>query len=212
MTPALDPVAALVAAWAGLGALRPDDAAQAEALSEAAAARGTSAARNEGFALAATASGSRRAGSHAGAEARAGAPAVRQDAAAGGDSPAGAQGDGEGAAASARGLERVASTAVSLAFLRDFYERCVAPLPGGEALTTKQVVDQVILPATKDSGACNFASLVPGAVGLPTAFASHAFGNPFSLLVAALQAHFAAAVASEVYVWVDVFAINQHPL
>jgi WD40 repeat protein len=98
---------------------------------------------------------------------------------------------------------------VSLAFLCDFYGRCVAPLPGGAAMSTKQVVEKVIMPVTA-SARRSFASLVPGAVCRPTAFASHAFGNPFSLLVAALKAHFADAVASEVYVWVDVFAINQH--
>jgi hypothetical protein len=99
---------------------------------------------------------------------------------------------------------------VSLAFLCDFYERCVLPVPGGTVLTTKQVVEHVIKPATKENGTCDFASLVPGAIGTPVAFASHAFLNPFSLLVAALTAHFADAVPEEVYVWVDTFAINQH--
>jgi hypothetical protein len=108
-------------------------------------------------------------------------------------------------------LDAVASCAVSLAFLVDFYDTCVAPLEasGRPPLTTKQVVTDVIMPATEHAGGRNFAALVPRAVGRPTAFASHAFGNLFSLLVAALRAHFAAALASEVYVWIDVFAINQ---
>jgi hypothetical protein len=147
------------------------------------------------------------AGPREGAGAHAAAPAVHHAAAIGGR-PVASHGDG--AAAAAAGLERVAATAVSLEFLRDFYVRCVAPLSGGDALTTKQVVEQLIIPGTAARGARSFASLVPGAVSRPTAFASHAFGNPFSLLVAALSAHFSDAISSEVYVWVDVFAINQH--
>ena len=41
-------------------------------------------------------------------------------------------------------------------------------------------------------------------------FASHAFGNPFSLLVASQTAHFRDAVPSECFIWVDIFTINQH--
>ena len=107
-------------------------------------------------------------------------------------------------------VERVAACAVSLAFLRDFYARCVRPLEaGGAALTTKEVVLRLIMPAT-EAAACNFAAMVPGAVAPPTAFASHAFGNPFGLLVSALEEHFMNAVAADVFVWVDIFAINQH--
>ena len=108
-------------------------------------------------------------------------------------------------------VERVAACAVSLAFLSDFYVRCVAPLErDGAPLSTKDVVERLVKPATQANAARNFASLVPGAVRRPTAFASHAFGNPFRLLVSALEEHFMNAVAGDVYVWVDVFAINQH--
>ena len=106
-------------------------------------------------------------------------------------------------------LERVATAAISLAFLLDFYDTCVATLADGAALTTKEVVTNIIMPATQDLR-CSFVQLVPAAVAKPTAFASHAFGNPFSLLVAALREHFVNAVAAEVSVWVDIFAINQH--
>ena len=114
------------------------------------------------------------------------------------------------AEAQIRPLEAIASAAVSLAFLTDFHERCVAPLPGGAALSTGQVVSALVVPCTRAAGCVAFTSLVPRAVGKPHAFASHAFGNPFALLVAALRARFADAVAAEVYVWVDIFAINQH--
>ena len=109
-------------------------------------------------------------------------------------------------------MERVAACAVSLAFLSDFYTRCVAPLESdGAALSTKEVVERLIKPATLAEGVSrNFASLVRGAVAPPVAFASHAFSNPFRLLVSALEEHFMNAVAADVYVWVDIFAINQH--
>jgi hypothetical protein len=110
----------------------------------------------------------------------------------------------------ASALERVASCAVSLAFLTDFYTRCVAPLESeDEPLSTKDVVERLVKPATQ-AACCKFASLVPGAVRPPAAFASHAFGNPFRLLVSALEEHFMNAVAADVFIWVDIFAINQH--
>ena len=109
-------------------------------------------------------------------------------------------------------VKRVAACAVSLAFLTDFYARCVAPLEGGGALlTTTDVRRRLILPETEAlSGRRTFASLVPGAVGPPDAFASHAFGNPFRLLVSTLKEHFMNAVPADVYIWVDIFAVDQH--
>ena len=106
--------------------------------------------------------------------------------------------------------QELANRAVSLAFLQDFYDACVAPLPDGAATTTEAVVAQLILPATEKLGRCSVARAAPSAFGPPHAFVSHAFRNPFSLLLAALREYFRAAVASEVFVWLDVFAINQH--
>ena len=105
----------------------------------------------------------------------------------------------------------MAACAVSLAFLSDFYTRCVVPEEerSGALLTTQEVVESIIKSATLASK-CNFVALVPAAVAPPTAFASHAFCNPFSLLVSALEEHFMNAVATDVYIWVDIFAINQH--
>lgn len=111
------------------------------------------------------------------------------------------------------GAGSAATCAVSLAFLLDFHDACVAPLQDRTQLSTQQVVTDIIKPYTLDRR-CRFAQVVPAAVAPPTAqltvFVSHAFGNPFSLLVATLREHFANAVATEVFVWVDVFAINQH--
>lgn len=42
-------------------------------------------------------------------------------------------------------------------------------------------------------------------------FISHAWGNEFVNLVQNLRSHFVSAVASKVFVWLDIFAINQKP-
>ena len=126
-----------------------------------------------------------------------------------------------------RSSDAVARTAVSLAFLRAFHERLVKPLSAGEPpLTTKAVVERFVKPlATK----CNCLAdlLPPAAVGAPTAFVSHAWGTchfaraqpkcrcapgagTFALLVDSVSDFFASAMASEVFVWLDLFAINQH--
>ena len=144
------------------------------------------------------------------------------------------------ASAAGRSAKDVSSSAVSLAFLLDFHRLCVLTQPGGEEMSTKAVVESVIVPATREAKTF-FGALVPLAVGPPTAFASHAWGCPagsctehaawtgsgfappscpadcpvrragcFSILVDALKAHFADANPDKVYVWLDVFAVNQH--
>ena len=126
-----------------------------------------------------------------------------------------------------RSSDAVARTAVSLAFLRAFYERLVVPLSAGEPpLTTKAVVERFIKPLT-EGVSCLADLLPPAAVGVPTAFVSHAWGTchygapepacgcapgagTFALLVDSVSHFFASAVPEEVFVWLDVFAINQH--
>ena len=104
----------------------------------------------------------------------------------------------------------LAARAVSLAFLQSFYDKCVAPLPGGAAMTTEAVVTRIIMPATADMGRCSVAHAAPSAFAPPLAFVSHAFRNPLSLLLAALREHFRDALPEDVHVWLDIFAINQH--
>ena len=106
--------------------------------------------------------------------------------------------------------EQLANCAVSLAFLQQFYDAVVAPLPGGAAMTTEAVVLRLVMPATAALGRCSVAHACPSAFGAPRAFVSHAFRNPLSLVIAALRDHFRDAVASDVHVWLDIFAINQH--
>ena len=116
--------------------------------------------------------------------------------------------------------------AVSLAFLKAFYSEHVAPLDAlnlddsgaAVALTTKEVVERVIKPLTAGAR-CRYIELDGAPQWAPSKaeeeplwFASHAFGNPFRLVVDALSAHFEAAGArdEEAWVWLDVFAISQH--
>jgi len=79
--------------------------------------------------------------------------------------------------APARGLEEVARCALSLDFLQRFYRQVVLQLPGGKHVTTKALVESLIIPFTRERGRCHFGALAPGAVGAPTGFASHAFGG-----------------------------------
>jgi WD40 repeat protein len=106
--------------------------------------------------------------------------------------------------------QELAVRAVSLEFLQQFYDACVAPLPGGAAMSTEAVVTRLIMPATHALGRCSVARAAPSACGAPLAFVSHAFRNPLSLLLAALRDHFRDALPEDVYVWLDIFAINQH--
>jgi hypothetical protein len=106
-------------------------------------------------------------------------------------------------------MHDAAARGVSLAFLRDFYACCVAPLEaGGEPLSTSDVNQRLVEPATAHAPAGHFALLVPGAVGPPSAFVEHSYANPFALVVAALEEHFVDAVPEAVYVWVDIFAVG----
>ena len=125
-----------------------------------------------------------------------------------------------------RSSDAVARTAVSLAFLRAFYEQLVLPLcVGGAQPTTKEVVERVVKPLSAGRS-CLADRLPPAAVGIPTAFVSHAWGTchagdspvcacspgagSFALTVASVSDFFANAVPSETFLWVDVFAVDQH--
>ena len=102
---------------------------------------------------------------------------------------------------------------VSLAFLLRFTEEHVAPL--GLNAATWEVVNHVIKPATVPPGSATGASryaerLLRSEVGPPEVFVSHAFGNPFALVTEALRAHFSGRDPTQVFVWLDIFAVNQH--
>ena len=125
-----------------------------------------------------------------------------------------------------RSSDAVARTAVSLAFLKAFRQQLVAPLLGtGPRVTSKEVVERLVKPLS--TGYFCLASRLPSpAVGVPTAFVSHAWGTchaggetsckcaadagSFHLLVDSITDFFAGAVDTEVFVWLDVFAVDQH--
>ena len=76
--------------------------------------------------------------------------------------------------------------------------------------TTSDYVKHIVIPRTEETR-CRFADLKEvreaGAVGDADAFASHCWQNRFSDLVAAL----AYVCSDEQFVWIDAFAVNQHP-
>ena len=87
-----------------------------------------------------------------------------------------------------------------------------------EALQTTHVVDALLRPAGEragerggESGAFALCEVPSEQVAPPTHFVSHAWGGTFASVVHALERYFRAAAADSVYVWLDVFAIDQRP-
>ena len=81
-------------------------------------------------------------------------------------------------------------------------------------MPTRDVVKLLIAPATANAAAPGqpyTALLPPSALGLPTHFISHAWGNPFGLLVAAARKFLSAARDQKPFLWLDIFAVTQHP-
>ena len=105
-------------------------------------------------------------------------------------------------------MVKLAHKCVSVQFLLEFNERVVQPYRSD--MTVKQVVEEIIIPATKDQQCSFIDQLRPNMHVAPHAFISHAFGNPFSIIVESLKSYFKDAVYAEVYVWIDIFIINQH--
>ena len=105
-------------------------------------------------------------------------------------------------------MDRLAHKCVSLQFLLEINEKVVQPYR--PTMTVKEVVEEIIIPATREKGCSFIDHLRPNMYVTPHAFISHAFGNPFTIIVESLKAYFKDAVFSEVYVWIDIFIINQH--
>jgi len=102
----------------------------------------------------------------------------------------------------------LAHKCVSMKFLLEFYERVVRPYRPD--MTVKQVVEEIIIPATREKKCSFIDQLRPGMYVAPHAFISHAFSNPISIIVESLRSYFKDAVYAEIYVWIDIFIINQH--
>lgn len=89
----------------------------------------------------------------------------------------------------------------------------------GSNFTTNELVERVVVPATKaDAPGCSgavrrYVELLPrGVVARPALFISHAWSRPFCELVANLRAHVDAAPGrdDDPAVWLDMFAVCQH--
>jgi hypothetical protein len=88
-------------------------------------------------------------------------------------------------------------------------------------MSTYEVVRRIVAPATRDAGGQAFTCVLPPeTVGRPSVFLSHAWRNPFGLVVAAAR-KFVSNSAKRgrhtgghhppVFLWLDVFAVSQHP-
>ncbi|GFR45284.1 hypothetical protein Agub_g6392, partial [Astrephomene gubernaculifera] len=136
--------------------------------------------------------------------------AVRADAgsaAAGGGSEGGGVGGGglgeQEVAANAR--RQVSECAVSLEFLLEFARE----IP--DEWRTGQVVQELIKGFTVGRQS-RFTDLMPTRhVKRPDYFISHKWDSPFHYLVRSVRDYLSGAVPGEVYVWLDIFAVNQHP-
>ena len=105
-------------------------------------------------------------------------------------------------------MDQLAHKCVSVQFLLEIYEQVVQPYRPN--MTVKEVVDEIIIPSTKEKQCSFIDQLRPKMYVTPHVFISHAFGNPFRIIVEYLKSYFRDAVYAEVYVWIDIFIINQH--
>ena len=106
-------------------------------------------------------------------------------------------------------VQRLSHKCLNLKDLSDFYNTVVYPIDPN--MTTKDVADKLFKPYTFKKDCCIMDLLRPGIyVEELTAFISHANNNKFVLLLNTLNAHFKDAVPSEVYVYIDIFTINQN--
>ena len=82
----------------------------------------------------------------------------------------------------------------------EFYEQVVKPYKPD--MSTKEVQEQIIIPATNDSIQCSsfIDKLWPNIYVTPHAFISHAFGNRIIIMVESLKRYFKDAVFAEIYI------------
>lgn len=99
----------------------------------------------------------------------------------------------------------------------------LAQLPKDPSRTTKQVIEAVIFPTTQPHKASCFDMLhglcvrrsdgrLSSVLAEPTHFVSHAWSTPFALTVGAVNAWCDenGIAPEEVFLWIDVFCLNQH--
>ncbi|EGD77147.1 hypothetical protein PTSG_07481 [Salpingoeca rosetta] len=118
------------------------------------------------------------------------------------------QGDGSTTAGS---LPSVAERGVSLEYLFQWWKEHKDKLP--EDITTREVVDKVIRPATEDAKQCLWTQVPEDHRSVPTAAVSHTWNYTMAFLMDMLHAskhtgH--APLSGHTYVWLDIFALVQH--
>ncbi|GLC44249.1 WD repeat-containing protein 49 [Pleodorina starrii] len=122
----------------------------------------------------------------------------------------GADTDGGGGNSSSNGgggsAREVWHCAVSLAVLRRFAAEVVQP-----GWTTYDVLNKVVLPTTETAKCRYVDTLPPHCSSTLTFFVSYTWSKPFADVVALLEHHLHAADPNQIFCWVDVLAVNQHP-
>ncbi|KAK3271472.1 hypothetical protein CYMTET_20179 [Cymbomonas tetramitiformis] len=103
---------------------------------------------------------------------------------------------------------------VSIAFLLSFHQHVLEQFPEAGELTTREVVERCVQPDTCSQGVdgAPYTHLphVQAHCGRPTFFVSHVWSGSFSALVALLSAATEGDDPAQVFVWLDVFAVNQN--
>eukprot|EP00050_Salpingoeca_kvevrii_P008426 m.302855 g.302855 ORF g.302855 m.302855 type:complete len:364 (-) comp15504_c0_seq1:262-1353(-) len=123
------------------------------------------------------------------------------------------QDEGEAVSSSvADASSSVSQRGVSLSFLFAWHKE-QQTLNGIDELTTREVVDKIVRPATAQSGEALWFQLPEEARGVPTAAISHAWDTKFAYLMGTVrdsveQGH--RPLASDTFVWLDLFALVQH--
>ncbi len=100
---------------------------------------------------------------------------------------------------------------MALQFLVDFYTQVIEPL--GPQMTTKEVISELLKPYTKTNAgsimdnivSCSSFSELPN-----TVFISHCHDNVFVHLVQSLTAYYGTTNPSEIFLLIDLFAIDQN--
>ena len=81
-------------------------------------------------------------------------------------------------------------------------------------LSTQQVVTKLIIPETKEKH-LRYVDILPEVcVSAPTYFVSHVWASPFLELVSSLQSYLNLSETDRkskyIFLWIDIFAVNQH--
>ncbi|GAX76736.1 hypothetical protein CEUSTIGMA_g4183.t1 [Chlamydomonas eustigma] len=103
--------------------------------------------------------------------------------------------------------ENLSETAISWEFLLEFSNKYTNDSPD---ITTEQVVEHFVLEHTAGANS-RYIDIIPSCqVGSSTFFVSHCRSNKFSLMLQALKQFLGEADPSTVFLWIDIFALNQH--